>query len=261
MLTCESSQTLIADALYDDTDSATQVELEQHLAGCAECSALYQQLQEARQVLAATGVEHGRFDDIPERAELTDLWETLQPALDKIDAERYRQLPRRRTMQWAMGALAVAASVVLTVVLMPLVSTTPTPAPTQQASLNEMINPDLMNYLTRAEVMLLLVANAETDSVSAVPIRSTFARDMAFEAGLLNASMNDTLNSGQSRLLKEIEFMLLQIANLDETNMEEGVRLLQDYMEDNSVLLKIRLLEMRDQPALAATAPPQEVIL
>jgi hypothetical protein len=29
--------------------------------------------------------------------------------------------------------------------------------------------------------------------------------------------------------------------------MEEGVQLLQQYMEDNSVLLKIRLMEMRNQ--------------
>jgi hypothetical protein len=81
-----------------------------------------------------------------------------------------------------------------------------------------------------------------------VPVQQTFARDMALQANFMSNDMNDSFSSGQSRLLRDIEFMLLQIANLDESNMEEGVQLLQQYMEDNSVLLKIRLMEMRNQP-------------
>lgn len=263
MLNCDACQTLLADSLYDEVDAATAAQVEAHLAGCAECSAVRERLEEAHRALIGAGIDHGRFDDIPERAALTELWENLQPALDKIDAERYRALPRRRNGQLIMGALAIAASVVLTVVLTPLFSPSSTPVQPieQQASIDELISPDLMDYLTRAEVMLLLVANAETNSVSAVPIRSEFARDMALEANLLNVSMSDSINSGQSRLLREIEFMLLQIANLDEANMAEGVALLQDFMEDNSVLFKIRLLEMRDQQALAFAEPQQEVNL
>jgi hypothetical protein len=70
---------------------------------------------------------------------------------------------------------------------------------------------------------------------------------MAVEANLLSTSDNYLVNSGQKRLLNDIEFLLLQIANLDEANAAIGVQLLQQYLEDSNILFKIRLLEMRDQ--------------
>jgi len=245
MLNCETSQILIADALYDALDPQQTRLLQQHLERCKNCQADYHQLQSCSHELSGQGLVSGNFDDIPERAELDTLWSKLQPELDKIDAERFRLLAKQHSKKRIAGWLAMAASVILVIALVPLLSSNRPVNPDYTA--NQLVSPELMNYLTRAEVMLLLVANAETQSVSAVPIRQTFARDMAAEANFLSTSMQDGINSGQSRLLKDIEFLLLQIANLDESNMAEGVNLLQQYLEDNSVLFKIRLLEMRTQ--------------
>lgn len=245
MLSCEYCQQLIADALYDALDVLQTQSLESHLAVCDSCRLQYAEVRDAIDALQEQEVGGGLYDDIPERVELDDLWDRLQPGLNSIDAERYRALPRRHTQRSIVIALALAASLALLVAILPLVSNNEMEAPAATAS--ALISPELMEYLTRAEVMLLLVANAETQSVSAVPIRQTFARDMAQEANVLNANMQNNLNSGQSRLLQDIEFLLLQIANLDNTNMEQGVQLLQQYLEENSVLFKIRLLEMRNQ--------------
>ena len=111
----------------------------------------------------------------------------------------------------------------------------------------DLMNPDLMNYLDRAQVMLMQVANTQSDNGLVIPIRQAFARDMAFEANMLSGGGDIGVKSGQRKLLRDIEFLLLQIANLDESNMAEGVALLQQYMEVNSILFKIRLMEMRDQ--------------
>lgn len=247
MLTCEACQLLIADALYGALNPKQTQSMQDHLLGCEQCQSNFSQLQAIADGLGQLGIGSGNFDDIPERAALDQLWDKLQPDLDRIDAERFRELPKRHSRKLVAGWLALAASVVLAITLLPLLSTDETPA--SPIAANNLISPELMNYLTRAEVMLLLVANAETQSVSAVPIRQTFARNLAEEAKVLNTTMQDNINSGQSRLLKDIEFLLLQIANLDETNMEDGVNLLQQYLEDNSVLFKIRLLEMRSQDA------------
>ena len=95
--------------------------------------------------------------------------------------------------------------------------------------------------------MLMQVANSETNNGSVIPVTNSFARNMASEASFLSSIEDEAVNSGQKKLLRDIEFLLLQLANLDDSNLEEGVALMQRYLEENSVLFKIRLLEMKDQ--------------
>ncbi len=245
MLNCDRCQELITDALYDALNASQQQSLQSHLEKCTECRQLYTEMREATDALNAKGIRSGLHDDIPERVALDTLWDNLQPELNRIDAERFRALPHQRNQRMIGISVALAASLALLIAILPLLSSNDTASPEPVA--NALISPELMDYLTRAEVMLLLVANAETQNVSAVPIRPTFARDLALEANVLNTNMQRTINSGQSQLLHDIEFLLLQIANLDSSNMEQGVQLLQQYIEKNSVLFKIRLLEMRAQ--------------
>ena len=245
MLTCEACQNLMTDRLYEELDDAHEEDLQQHLQSCDICESELQELLLATRQLKEAGIHGNDFSDIPERAALDGIWQTLEPALDKIDADRYRLLPKNRMTPFLAFASALAASVIVFVAATLIVPTDSGPEP--QLALTEMINPELMSYLDRAQVMLLLVANAETDTVETIPIRQSFARDMAFEASLLNTSLDSGSSSGQRKLLRDIEFLLMQIANLDESNMAEGIALLQNYLEANSVLFKIRLLEMRDQ--------------
>ncbi len=245
MLSCDRCQELIADALYDALDASQQQSLQSHLEKCADCRQLHTEMREATDALNAKGIRSGLHDDIPERVALDTLWKNLQPELNRIGAERFLALPHQHNQKMIGISLALAASLALLIAILPLVSNNDVVAPAPVAS--TLISPELMGYLTRAEVMLLLVANAETQSVSAVPIRQTFARGLALEANVLNTNMQSSINSGQSQLLRDIEFLLLQIANLDSSNLEQGVQLLQQYIEKNSVLFKIRLLEMRAQ--------------
>lgn len=267
MLSCEACELLLADALYNELNHRDEQRLNQHVDDCPTCRALYQELQASRAVLQDAGLDSAytqRRDDKPTGSDMEDLWAKLQPELDAVDAARLRQLPQRHWTPYLTGALAMAASLLLFLFVFDLSIETgePTPpqiaeAPTQMPA----ISPELMNYLAKAETMLLLVANAESDNVSVVPIRQTAAREMAVEAGYLTTTTNPAISAGQSRLLKDIEFMLMQIANLDEANMADGVRLLQQYIEDNSVFFKIRLLEMRNQNRLTQASTANEVLL
>lgn len=245
MINCESCQNLMADALYQQVDSRQEYLLQEHLGSCTECQAIYEELSVANIELQESGLRNNSFDDIPERASLDDLWHKLEPSLDKIDAERYHQLPKRNLAPWAAAITAIAASVIV------FFSVSTTEVNNQEALpqlvASDTVNPDLMNYLDRAQVMLMQVANTESTNGPVIPIRQSFARDMAFEASLLSGAGDIGVKAGQRKLLRDIEFLLLQVANLDESNMAEGVTLLQQYLEVNSVLFKIRLLEMRDQ--------------
>ncbi|MCI5107234.1 MAG: zf-HC2 domain-containing protein [Pseudomonadales bacterium] len=250
MLSCEASQLLIADGLYGDLPSEQQQALQQHIEHCQHCRDLLDDLQAGKNYLEGQGLASGNFDDIPERVQLDSLWENIEPALDSIDADRYRSQARRfRPAPWLAGGIAMAACLLLFISILPIGPQTETGGGDTVSELasNPAIAPELLNYLNRVETLLMTVANTEANNTAMVPVQQTFARDMALQANFMSNDMNDSFSSGQSRLLRDIEFMLLQIANLDESNMEEGVQLLQQYMEDNSVLLKIRLMEMRNQ--------------
>ncbi len=251
MLSCEASQLLIADGLYGDLPAGQQQALQQHIEHCQHCRELLDDLQAGKNYLEAQGLASGNFDDIPERVQLDSLWENIEPALDSIDADRYRNQARRfRPAPWLATGMVMAACLLLFISILPIGPQTETGggAGVSELASNQAIAPELLDYLNRVETLLMTVANTEANNTAMVPVQQTFARDMALQANFMSNDMNDSFNSGQSRLLRDIEFMLLQIANLDESNMEEGVQLLQQYMEDNSVLLKIRLMEMRNQP-------------
>ncbi len=245
MLNCEVSQSLMADALYDDEHELTpDSRLQEHLKACSECSALYAELCAARESLLGLGIHSGSFDDIPERAALSELWPKLEPGLNQVDAERYHQLARSRVAPWAAAITAIAAAVLLFIGILP---STPVVQPQPSAVATTTISPELMNYLERAQVMLVQVANTESNDGLGIPMSRDFARNLATEANLLTVEDDSSFSSTQRKLLRDIEFLLLQVANLDESNMVEGVALLQRYLEENSILFKIRLMEMRDQ--------------
>jgi hypothetical protein len=256
---------MMADAIYDELSHNKSRIFSEHLLVCDKCQKQYSSLQASVECLKSSGIEGNIFTDIPERAALDSMWSKLEPSLDKIDAERYRELPRSRAFTIFGGVSAVAASVVLlfsflTLLDSPVERQTPalssnpssefsTLASNQSSSQakNKGVDAELMSYLDRAQVMLMQVANSSSPRALDIPFRDTFARNMAVEANLLSTSDNYLVNSGQKRLLNDIEFLLLQIANLDEANAAIGVQLLQQYLEDSNILFKIRLLEMRDQ--------------
>ena len=255
MLSCEPCQYLIADALYEQIDDRLEQQMLEHLENCADCQSTQQELLAAQAQLRDAGLSSGHYDDIPERAALGDIWGRIEPALDKIDAQRYSQLPKRNLAPWAAAITAIAASVVVffsvtgpqgnnPAVQPQIVSTT---SVSSELVPTTNVSPELMNYLDRAQVMLMQVANTEPNNGSVIPITNTFARNMAFEANLIGTVSENDVNSGQRKLLRDIEFLLLQIANLEESNMQEGVALMQRFLEENSILFRIRLLELKDQ--------------
>lgn len=245
-MNCESCQIKITDAVYDSDELLNDSALNAHLANCAECREYLQELEKSIASLRAEGISNRNYADIPQRAELGSLWEELQPALDKIDADKFRQLPKKPFGAVAGSLLALAACLVIFVGVLQQ----PSPDIVEPTIADNTVNPEVMNYLDRAQIMLLQVANSSAPQAMDIPLSQTFARDMALEASFLNSDNNSSVNSGQKKLLKDIEFMLTQIANLDESNAALGVDLLQQFLEEKNILFKIRLLELREQQNL-----------
>jgi len=249
MLNCEDCEKYIADALYAPLERRDFRAIQSHLDRCVSCRGLMEEMCSAAvQLRRRESVSARRDIALVDDRPMATLWDDLQVSLNAIDADRFRQAEKKRFSRKFTGAFAVAACLVLLIsVTIPALIERPT---VSDAGLDQLISRDLISYLNRAEVMLMMVANAESDGITIIPMRNAFARDMALQASNLSVSMADQINSGQHRLLGDIEYLLLQIANLDESNMVEGVALLQEYLEQNSVMFKIRLLEMRNRDSL-----------
>jgi hypothetical protein len=246
-MNCEACQILITDAVFDNGELPDHFAIKTHLEQCAECTAFLSELKGNVASLRLEGLSGPSYEDIPQRANLDSLWNNIQPSLDKIDAERFRQ----RSKKSYRGPLASLVAIAACLAIFIGIQQEPVEAPASSPGVAQSsINPELINYLNRAQVMLLQVANSSAPQAMDIPMSQNFARDMALEASFLNSDGNYSVNAGQKKLLKDIEFLLTQIANLDESNAALGVDLLQRFLEEKNILFKIRLLELREKQNL-----------
>lgn len=245
---CEQSEILIGDAVYGELNPHQQSLLDAHLSSCNSCAALFDEMKEAKRLLNSQGLAGGSYDDIPERAGLDDLFQRLEPELNRIDAERFRH-SQGHARSLVGAAIAVAASLIIAIAFtlqMPA-SDSGLPVANTDRVTPPAVDPALLQYLNRAELMLLQVANTHVGEANTLALPQNFARSMASEARVLTNAASVSLGSGDRKLLRDIEFLLLQIANLDSGDAAEGVALLQQFLDQEGILFKIRLLEMKEQ--------------
>ena len=245
---CEQSEILISDAIYGELNPHQQGLLDAHLSSCKSCAALLDEMAEAKRLLNKQGLAGGSYDDIPERAGLDDLFQRLEPELNRIDAERFRH-SRGHARSLVGAAIAVAASLIIAIAVtlqMPA-SDNGLPVANTGRFTPPAVDPALLQYLNRAELMLLQVANTHAGEANTLALPQNFARSMASEARVLTNADSISLRSGDRKLLRDIEFLLLQIANLDSDDAAEGVALLQQFLDQEGILFKIRLLELKEQ--------------
>lgn len=241
MLTCEDCQMLLADSLYERLTANDQQGLDEHLASCAECQALQQELNDSTLQLRTATAAHR--DEAPA---LDDLWTKLEPSLDRVDAQRYHRMASHGWRRLSGGALALAASLVLAVTVVFQGSQRAEPVATPSTLAARITAPEFQNYLDRAQAVMLVLANADQNGGSnSIPLDRDYAGLMAIEARLLNASLGSQLSASQQKLLSDVEFLLVQFANIDDDNLDEGLAMLRLYLQDNTVLFRMNLARMK----------------
>jgi len=233
-MTCRRYQDQMAERLAGA--AAADADFDAHLARCADCATEYRELQET---LALAARERPPVDPGPR---LNEFWARLEPALDEVDRER----TRRRGWGWPVwGALAAAAVLALALIGLNRGTETP-PEPAEPA-----VDDRLTAFFDRAEPFLLSLVNvavAEDDEL----LGETVARDrvhaarLADEAGALQDALQ-TAPLGQRHLLGDIELLMLQVANLRESDYPSGVALVRNFMDRRIILFKLSLIESRSQ--------------
>ena len=109
------------------------------------------------------------------------------------------------------------------------------------------------NYLEKSKVLLLGVVNmddeyGQSDQLDLKP-QQKLSRELIHEAAYLKKVLDNSDQRRLQALVGELERILLQIVNLEETYDLESVDLIKTSVRRNGILLKINVEEMHHDDA------------
>jgi len=126
-----------------------------------------------------------------------------------------------------------------------------------------------LDHLERSRTLLLGVVNFDADYDDPVSLnldrRSTLASSMVEESAALRADMTGAEWQHMIALLEDLEFVLLQLANLESSFDIPGLELIQQGAERDALLFKIDIESMNvsrqaaPEPAPSSASPPQAI--
>jgi hypothetical protein len=266
MNSCKEFQDLILEDLYQNLDGADQARLHEHLAVCPRCAAALQ--------------KSGRTLQIMDRREIPALpesyWEKNElRILEKVQKNRMETaLPvfrRRNTLTW--GTRFAAAVAILTIGILigrltfhggiqgsgsrdQIVSTE---TPFHLAELQQRTN----QYLDRSKMIILGLINFDSGSedpyILNMERNQRISGELIQEAGFLKENLECAGQNRLSELVSELELILMQIANLDRQEHIDGLELIKDGVDRNSLLMKIDVEKMRQTSTESSQYPDVDI--
>lgn len=224
---------------YGEAGRADEARIELHLASCAECQFANDQL---RRVM--TLVDSAAPVAAPPGFERT-AWARLEPALDQ---------QKRRGLFWIpQFALAGGVAALVLVAFMAGRFTTSDPAAITTASPVATTDPDRVlhtevgDHLDRTQMMLVELANAETDHADVLGLEQGRAVDLVAANRLIRQSAEQSGDVVIADVLEDLERVLLEIANSPANASSNDLTDLQSRITDEDLLFRVRVIasEMR----------------
>ncbi|MGH9219474.1 MAG: hypothetical protein ACRD1W_09235 [Vicinamibacterales bacterium] len=226
---------------YGETDRADETRIESHLSSCAECQFANQQLHRVMTLVdAAAPVE------APLGFERT-AWARLEPALDQ-------QQRSRRGLFWIpQFALAGGVAALVMVAFMAGRFTGGEPAgvtpasPVAAASPERVLHAAFGDHLDRTQMMLVELANAESDHADVLAGEQGRAVDLVAANRLIRQSAEQSGDVVIADVLEDLERVLLEIANSPADASSNDLTDLQSRITDEDLLFRVRVIasEMR----------------
>jgi hypothetical protein len=228
---------------YGETERADESRVESHLASCAECGFANQQL---RQVM--TLVDSAAPVEAPLGFERV-AWARLEPALDgnKSRWKTFFWFP-----QWALAG-GVAALVLAAFVAGRVSTGDPVPGNTPAMAVNidpeRVLQAEVGDHLDRTTMMLVELANAETDHADVLAGEQDRAVDLVAANRLIRQSAEQSGDVLIADVLEDLERVLMEIANAPADASSNDLTDLQSRITDEDLLFRLRVIasEMRQR--------------
>lgn len=257
MRKCKKIQNLFVDACYGELSGTAQSRFEQHIDSCPSCAGQYAAMKRTLNRLS----EYKR----PELAEnyWDGYWNTLE---QKIETEQARRVPLGRKLRELISGLVPpvpvsyrpllsgAALLMIGIFIGRTFLTDPgamdqsmDTMPSLQQAHAQRVHARTAEYFGRARLVLLGIVNCDTEEEG--PLRASFGSTARVSQALLRqsvelrAELGAINDNGLLELIKELETVLLQTANLGEDYEIVDIRLIQHGAERKALLFKITIGE------------------
>jgi len=229
--------------LYFYGDAPQAAVVERHLAECQECAAEFAQLR-----ATLTAIDY----PVPERA--TDyeaqLWSTLRPRLEQSEAPKHRAWtellqPRRWAIAGALAAIIVAAF------LAGRITRPKQPGPTEivhkqtSSGKDRVLMVAVGDHLDRTEMILVELANTRAEGKVDISAEREFAQNLVNENRLYRQTAQRDKDPEIANVLDEVERVLIDIAHHPDSVSGKELEELQQRIESQGVLFKVRVIESK----------------
>jgi hypothetical protein len=229
---------------YGEVDRAEEARMASHLASCAECRAARDTLRRvmtlvdsAAPVAARPGFER-------------DAWARLEPHLETNRAgwRGFFGFPR-----WAlaggMAALVLAAFVAGRMSGGAPAGVTPNAPLVAEVAPERVLETAVGDHLDRTQMMLVELANADTDQADVLASEQARASDLVAVNRIIRASAEQSGDAAIADVLEDLERVLLEIANAPANASSNDLTDLQSRITTEDLLFRVRVIasEMRQR--------------
>ena len=244
---------------YGETPRGEDARLAEHLASCGECEVAHTRLHRVLTLVDSAAPVEARpgFE--------RDVWARLEPALGETLVHR---LVRRSAVreggsakrvggffwapQWALAG--GVAALVLVAFMAGRISTgtsTVAPAPQQASDVSSerVLRAAVGDHLDRTQIMLVELANAETDGADVLAGEQVRAADLVAANRLMRQSALQSGDAAIVDILEDLERVLLEVANAPPNASSNDLTDLQSRITTEDLLFRLRVIasEMRQR--------------
>ncbi len=248
----------LVEAVFGELTDPMRSDFETHLASCERCQAQLASFESTTKTFADAMPPRRRVDD-------SDLWRRLGPALDAIDTHRQSQQARHPGLRLGYPAAAALAAALLMLglglglfVRAPVDVTTSPRSASDQTTASQLTTASdqtidaemgFARLLERSTPLLLGVANRQLGGTTTVNYDTAAERrraeHLAEEAAALADDLEDQGFRRQADLLRDLEVVFLQLANLPEQQYRHGLAMVQATLESRALLFQLNVEAMR----------------
>jgi anti-sigma factor RsiW len=237
---------------YGELAGGAKVNAEQHLNECSECKAEFSRLG---QILSAVNEE---TFPVPPRADEFEarVWASIKPQLSEHRQAGWKAWFAPQRLVWA-GAL----SAVIIVAFMAGRISKPPVAPVDQAKNGEKVRERIVlvavgDHLEKSQMMLVELVNAEAGKGGFdLASEQERARDLLTANRLYQQSAQKVGDPAVNKVLEDLERVLVEVANSPSDLNKQQLADLQQQIESQGLLFRVRVLESKVNSKVKEQAP------
>jgi hypothetical protein len=236
--------------LFHYGEAEGRAAIESHLASCAECRAVYLELENALAAVSALRVPErpGEYEG--------QVWRRLEPQLGPAAGPRWDWIfaPRRWAFAGALATLLVAAFVAGRFWPRPqLTSSAAIPKPVRERILLVAVG----EHLERSQMVLIELENADGKGEVDISSEQKMARELVASNRLYRQAAQRSGDVAMASVLDDLERVLVEVAHSPSQMSPAQMDEIRRRIEAKGILFKIRVIgsDVEQQEKSAATAP------